>query len=78
MNSILSKYFYSLAFSILFFSFSLVSCQDDEKLLCPELVIYSLQSEIDSPAKNEIAENQILSYEVEEQTDFELSFLICI
>ncbi|PIY08807.1 MAG: hypothetical protein COZ18_10435 [Flexibacter sp. CG_4_10_14_3_um_filter_32_15] len=76
MNSILSKYFYSLAFSILFFSFSLVSCQDDEKLLCPELVIYSLQSEIDSPAKNEIAENQILSYEVEEQTDFELSFLI--
>ncbi len=76
MNSILSKYFYFLTLLILFFSSALVSCQDDEKLLCPELVVYSLQSEIDIPAKNELAENQILNYEVEAQRNFELSFLI--
>ncbi len=78
MNSVFSKVstLYILAFLGLFFSLSLLSCQDDEKLLCPELVVYSLQSEINIAAKNEVAENQILSYEIEGQTDFELSFLI--
>ncbi|WP_375559253.1 choice-of-anchor D domain-containing protein [Bernardetia sp. OM2101] len=78
MHFIFSKYLnlFFLLSLVLFFSFSLVSCQENEELLCPELVVYSLQSEIDSPAKNEIAENQILTYEVEEQLGFELSFLI--
>ena len=78
MKSILSKHFHFLLFCISLFSFSLalVSCQDDEKLLCPELVVYALQSEIDIPAKNEVAENQILSYEIEAQRNFELAFLI--
>ncbi len=74
MNTILSKHF-KLCFTILFFLF-LVSCQDDEKLLCPELTVYSLQNEINIPAQNQLTKNQILSYEVEAQTDFALSFLI--
>lgn len=73
MNSILSKYFH---FIILFFSLFLVSCKENDELLCPELEVYSLQSEIDIPAKNQVAENQILSYEVEAERNFELSFLI--
>lgn len=72
MNAILSKYFYLLSFSILF----LVSCQDNDELLCPELEVYSLQNEIDVPAKNQLAENQILNYEVEAERNFELVFLI--
>ncbi|AFM04386.1 hypothetical protein Fleli_2002 [Bernardetia litoralis DSM 6794] len=76
MNTILSKFstFNFLIFSILLFS--LVSCQDDEKLLCPELEVYSLQNEINTSAKNQIAENQTLSYEVEEERNFDLAFLI--
>jgi hypothetical protein len=74
MNSILSKSF-KFFFTLLAVLF-LVSCQDDEKLLCPELEVSALQSQIAIPAKNEVAENQILSYEVESEQDFELSFLI--
>ncbi len=76
MNSILSKYFQFLIFSILLSSLLLVGCQDDGELLCPELEVYSLQSEIDISAKNQIAENQILSYEIEAEKAFQLSFLL--
>ncbi|WP_338759745.1 choice-of-anchor D domain-containing protein [Bernardetia sp. ABR2-2B] len=75
MVSILSNYFKSCFLLIVFLLF-LVSCQDDEKLLCPELEVYSLQSEIDIPAKNQITESQVLSYKVEAENPFRLSFLI--
>lgn len=67
----------SFKFCLLILSFFVVvSCQDDEKLLCPKLEVYALQNQIDIPAKNQITESQILSYQVEAQKNFELSFLI--
>lgn len=72
MDSILSKYF--LPFLLLFFC--LVSCQENDELLCPEIEIYSLHSAIDVSIKNQVIENQILSYEVEAEKIFELAFLI--
>lgn len=74
MNTLISNYF-KLCFTILSFLF-LVSCQDDEKLLCPELTVYSLQSEINIPAQNQLAENQILAYQINQKNNFALSFLI--
>ena len=75
MNYIFSRCS-AFCFLILFVVFSLLSCQEKDEFLCPEIKVYSLQSEINVPAKNEVAENQILSYETEQQTDFELSFSV--
>lgn len=74
MHFIFSKYLN--LFFLLSLVFFLVSCQDDEKLLCPKLEVYALESQVDTPARNQVTENQILSYEVEAQRNFELSFLI--